>query len=132
MRIHCIKASNNKSTPMPSPWRSLDGFIWRLTEEREKRREARGRRREARGRRRSALGGTRRLPFKRFRRGQREEKIPGRVFAKFQLSFMYSPRTALLPWNYTGLLYSYSTSNNIIILVILLRARITYSSSNII
>ena len=55
-----------------------------------------------------------------------EEKIPGRVFAKFLLSFMYSPRTALLAWNYTGLLYSYS-SNNIIILVILLRARITYS-----
>ena len=77
MRIHCIKASNNKSTPMPSPWRSLDGFIWRLAEEREKRREARGRRREARGKRRSALGGTRRLPFKRFRRGQHGREDSG-------------------------------------------------------
>ena len=86
---------------MPSPWRSLDGFIWRLTEEGGEKQEARGAPHweEPGDFRLKGSGGD-----------SMEEKIPGwAVFAKFQLSFMYSPRTALLAWNYTGLLYSYST-----------------------
>ena len=78
MRIHCIKASNNKPTPMPSPWRSLDGFIWRLTEEREKRREAEA---EAGGETQEAGGAPHWEEPGDFRLkgsgGDREEKIPG-------------------------------------------------------